>query len=274
MKKIKLLAFIMLSQCAFSQIWVNSLEDAKKLAKSTNKFIMIDFNASWCKPCRQMESEFFSNEKFKPTLDKFIAVSIDIDSNRDLASFYSVQSIPNLKIIDINGEVIHDVLGYDGAESSNKEFEGFPDNTEDLYENLVFKDKKNPSDEELLNLATSYQVLLQKSSNRAQKNFLSLSNIYYNKCIKKTKDANIKEISELGRFFNSALTDSGNKVIKNLDISKITPDNKSYAHYILAKAHYMEKNKAEAEKNIGEIERINDQRWTPAAKALKAKYMQ
>jgi thiol-disulfide isomerase/thioredoxin len=272
MKKTYLIAAVLLSQFALSQIWVNSFEDAKKMAKATNKFILVDFNATWCKPCKMMESEFFKNPKYKENLDKFIAVSVDIDAERGLASEYGVSSIPNVKVMDITGDVIHEVLGYEGATSSDKEFEGFPNNAENLYESLVFADKKNPTAEELLNLGTSYQLLVQKSQNRAKQKFASLSSNTFTKCAKKTKDNNIKEVAELGKFFNQALTNSGSKVIKNLDVAKISEPNRSYAYYILAKSNYEEKHKDEGDKMVMEIEKINDQQWVPAATALKTKF--
>lgn len=272
MKKIHFILAILISQIAFSQIWVNSLSEAKKMAKATNKFILVDFNASWCKPCKMMDSEFFKNPKYKDNLNKFVAVAIDIDEERGLASEYNVSSIPNVKVIDFTGSVIHEVLGYDGANSCNKEFEGFPESSEELYQNLVFADQKNPTAEELINLGTAYQVLLQKSQNNAKKIFASLSTSTFTKSLKKTSDANLKEIAELNKFFNLALTDYGAKVIKNLDITKISEPNLSYAYYILAKSNYEEKNIVQGDKMIAEIEKINNEQWIPAANSLKKKF--
>lgn len=272
MKKMYLVGAMLLSQLALSQIWANSLDDAKKIAMATNKFIMIDFNATWCKPCKMMESEFFKNSKFKENLDKFVIVAVDIDFNKDVANSYGVSSIPNVKITDVNGDVIYEVLGYEGANSSNKEFIGFPNNAENLYESLNFADKKNPTENELINLGTSYQVLLQKSQDIARRKFASLSNNAFSKCVKKTSDKNTKEIAELGKFFNLALTDSGSKVIKNLDVTKISEANRSYAYYILAKSNYEEKHIVEGDKMVLEIEKVNDQQWIPAAIALRNKF--
>lgn len=272
--KFNLLFLLFVYQLGYSQIWVNSLEDAKKVAKATNKLILLDFTAKWCKPCKMMEMDFWYNPQYKSTLDKFIIVPIDIDNNRDLARFYNARMIPNVKLVDIDGNIIHENLGFDNPDSFNKQFEGFPESSEDLYESLSFKDKKNPTDEEFLNLATSYQVLLQKSKNKARTNFFKLSNLFFNKCLKNTINADYKESSELGKFFNLALTDSGDKVIKNLEISQISNKNRPYAHYILAKAYYQKKNKAEAEKNIIEVEKTNDQYWISAAKILQLKYNQ
>lgn len=272
--KMKFLFLLFISQFGYSQIWVNSLDDAKAVAKTSNKFILIDFNASWCEPCKKMDREFFHNTKYKTTLDKFIFVSIDVDHNTELAQYYSIRKLPNLKLVDFNGGVIYETTGFDNAEDSNAEFAGFPESSGDLYEKLNFKDKKKPTDEEFLNVATSYQVLLQKSKNAARKQFLKNSNNFFDKCIKSTSNTSYKEISELGKLFNLALTDSGDKVIKKLDISKISNENKSYAYYILAKANYTEENKDEAEKNILELEKLNNEEWISAGKVLKTKYDQ
>ncbi len=272
MKKMYFLGLILLSQFALSQIWVKTLDDAKKMAKATNKFILIDFNASWCQPCKMMESDFFYNQKYKENLDKFIAVSIDIDYNKDIATFYNVSSIPNVKVVDVQGNVIHEVRGYNGAENSSEEFEGYPASSENLYETLAFKDLKKPTDEELMNLATSYQVLLQKSKKVAKQRFATLSSSTFTKCSKNTKDNSIKEIAELGKFFNLAHTNSGSKVIKGLDANKISEANRSYAYYILAKSNYEENKDDEGNKYVAEIEKINDQQWVPAAISLRNKF--
>lgn len=272
--KTKFLFLFLISHFVYSQIWVNSLDDAKDVAKASGKFILIDFNASWCGPCKVMDREFFHNAKYKTTLDKFILVSIDVDRNTNLAQYYSIRTLPNIKLVDVNGGVIYESSGFDSAEDSNTEFAGFPESSGDLYEKLNLKNKKKPTDEELLNIATSYQILLQKSQNKARNQFLKHSNNFFDKCIKNTFNTNYKEISELGKLFNLALTASGDKVIKKLDVSKISNENKSYAYYILAKANYSNDNSDEAEKNILEIEKLNNEEWISAGKVLKAKYNQ
>lgn len=264
--------FLMVSQILFSQIWTETLDEAKKLAKEKNKLILIDFNASWCAPCRKMESDFWYNSKFTKTLDKFIVVPVDIDFNKSIASYYNINSIPNVKVVDYSGNVIHEFLGFDNAEKTAKEVEGFPDSTEDLYQKMEFKDKKNPTDEELLMLAMSYQILLQKSEGYAKSIFERMSTINFNKCVKKTENKSYKETAELSVLFNNVLINRNNKVIKSLDTNAISSENKSFAHYILAKAYYQENKKEEANKSIAEIILINDKQWVGAAEVLKKKY--
>ena len=227
--KLFYLIIFLFSEVFSGQIWTESLDEAKKLAIQNNKFIIIDFNASWCSPCRQMESDFWYNSKFTSTLDKFIIVSVNIDFNKNIANYYGVTSIPNVKIIDVNGNLIHEFLGYINAEKTNLELEGFPNNTEDLYQTLVFEDKKKPTDEELLALATSYQLLIQKSTGIAKSSFEKLSNYNFNKCAKLTKKNHFAEISQLGILFNGVLNNKNKKTINSLDPLKFSDENKSFA---------------------------------------------
>lgn len=60
------------------------------------KKVLVDFNATWCGPCRML----------KPILDEYSEItnikicSIDVDNSPNLASKYSVYSIPCLIILE------------------------------------------------------------------------------------------------------------------------------------------------------------------------------
>ena len=64
----------------------------KEVIESNTK-VLVDFNATWCGPCRMLGPilEEISNE-----LDNVKIVSVDVDENDELAASYGVSSIPCL----------------------------------------------------------------------------------------------------------------------------------------------------------------------------------
>ncbi len=70
---------------------------------------IIDFNASWCAPCKHMEPIFrkLANEYG----DKYNFVSIDIDENKELADKYNIQSIPAFIFLDESGKEGNRIIG-------------------------------------------------------------------------------------------------------------------------------------------------------------------
>lgn len=67
------------------------------------KTALVDFGASWCGPCRAMEPVI---QKLKGEYAGRAAIlEIDIDSQRELATDYMVQSIPTLILFQDGVEI-------------------------------------------------------------------------------------------------------------------------------------------------------------------------
>ncbi|MCP3871561.1 MAG: thioredoxin family protein [Desulfobacteraceae bacterium] len=67
------------------------------------KIALVDFSASWCGPCKAMEPVIKGMvNKFR---GKATIVEVDIDTQKTLATYYMVQSIPTLIIFQEGQEV-------------------------------------------------------------------------------------------------------------------------------------------------------------------------
>ena len=72
-----------------------SLDDFNKMLK-TEKYVLVDYNAKWCAPCKKMAPmlEALTDKK----KDKLILLKIDADENKDLLKAKNIESIPILEL--------------------------------------------------------------------------------------------------------------------------------------------------------------------------------
>ncbi|CAO2039204.1 unnamed protein product [Urochloa humidicola] len=86
---------------------------------AAHQFIVVDFYAPWCGPCKRLAPEY---EKAASILSKhdppIILAKVDADNkkNKDLSSKYDVQSFPTIKIFRNQGENVQD---YDGPRDAD-----------------------------------------------------------------------------------------------------------------------------------------------------------
>ena len=98
-----------------------SLEEAKTLAKKTNKLIFIDVYTAWCGPCKMMAKGPFKEDKVgKVYNEKFINLKIDAEKDADgpfVSRAYSVRAYPTMIFINGDGKLIKTVIGYQDADA-------------------------------------------------------------------------------------------------------------------------------------------------------------
>lgn len=70
--------------------------------------VLVDFNATWCGPCRMIAPAV--DELAAEYAGKAKVVKIDVDNNPQLAARYEVESIPALLIFD-GGKVVDRMVG-------------------------------------------------------------------------------------------------------------------------------------------------------------------
>ena len=88
MKKYIVIFIIVFFGCNDQKLkWFSgSLEDA--FLNQDNKIIMVDFYTDWCIPCKQIDSETFTNEEVIDKIEKnFIPIKINAESKYGLPLF-------------------------------------------------------------------------------------------------------------------------------------------------------------------------------------------
>lgn len=78
---------------------------------SSDKYVLVDFWAQWCPPCRMMAPILEATaKKMDETLD---VVKVDVEASQDnglLAQQYGVRGIPNMQVF-YKGEVVKELVG-------------------------------------------------------------------------------------------------------------------------------------------------------------------
>lgn len=229
MNRYLILIFVFfITQNAFSQIlWFRDFQTAQSFAMEESKLILVDFWASWCGPCKDMDSRLWSSEEFKMISENIIPLKIDIDQNREMAIKYKVASIPKVVLINASGEVIYEETGFSNPNKYLNIFIKIPKDVKVLNKSLIplLENKKN----ELVyfDIGLAYQELGRKNDHLLLKDALiDKSNFYFKKIKGKESNSILNEMSELELILNLAYrgkTKQVNKKISKLDGSYSDP---------------------------------------------------
>ena len=122
MKKSKILlkiaasaVLVLLASCGGKTVTDTAPETAAETVEADNATSaaglpqVIDFNATWCGPCRMFAPTFEKMEKKYE--GKITFLSVDVDENPDMAAQYEVQSIPTVVYINAEGKTVDVTVG-------------------------------------------------------------------------------------------------------------------------------------------------------------------
>lgn len=77
---------------------------------------VLDFYADWCGPCKQMQPVMEEARRKWGDKVEFVTVNADDPANRPLMEKYNVKSIPNLCFLDARGNLVEQIVGFEGAD--------------------------------------------------------------------------------------------------------------------------------------------------------------
>ena len=78
------------------------------LTSSGSKPVLVDFWASWCRPCTMMAPVL--DEIAGTESDKLTVAKVDVEANQELAAEYQITAIPALLLFS-GGEVVKRITG-------------------------------------------------------------------------------------------------------------------------------------------------------------------
>ena len=142
-KYILLLIFILiannnvLAQKSIDLNWQTDFEEAKQLADSQNKLILIYFTGSdWSQSCKKLNTDFFYTEDFQELAQKYL-ILVRINSprrsglisdfqeskNLDLKKIYNQKVFPTVIITDAEGKQLGMLESYNYLHDTSKHYE-------------------------------------------------------------------------------------------------------------------------------------------------------
>jgi thiol:disulfide interchange protein DsbD len=90
--------------------WVHDEAKAYERARAEGKGVMVDFSASWCNPCEELEKTFGDDDVYTAITDRFVPLKFDVtessDENLTRRTRYKADTLPSVVFMGADGTVL------------------------------------------------------------------------------------------------------------------------------------------------------------------------
>lgn len=91
--------------------WLTNEEEGRAKATAEGKPVMVDFGASWCTACKELEHNTFPNAAVKAEAQRFVAIRVDATDDEApdtvrLQKKYNVVGLPTVIMLDKDGNEV------------------------------------------------------------------------------------------------------------------------------------------------------------------------
>lgn len=100
-------------------------ESSKSRAMAEGKLYFVDFDASYCATCRNMDESTYMSERLSSYINKnVVAVRVDVQDFDGVmwSQQYEVEALPTMLIFNERGELVKRLVGYKSADDLIEEF--------------------------------------------------------------------------------------------------------------------------------------------------------
>jgi thiol:disulfide interchange protein DsbD len=100
--------------------WLNDHDQALAQAKASNKPLLIDFTADWCKACKELEHFTYTDPQVIAASKDFVPVMIDCTEAADpgvkaIQARYGVNGLPTVLMVTPDGTISEKLIGFEAA---------------------------------------------------------------------------------------------------------------------------------------------------------------
>lgn len=204
-----LIGSLFFSTTAPAQIHLlRNYELGRSIASKSGRLMVMDFWASWCRPCKDMDVELWQNPETQKFATYFVGVRVNAEIEHSLVKKYRANSLPKVVITTVNGDIIWEREGYDEARTFIRVFEALPPSVDELNKHLLILATNKNDPEANYSAGIEFQRLGKTNNNKQLKNaFLKNSEIYLRRASQFSTDSLLNEQIELMSIANKELLD-------------------------------------------------------------------